>query len=108
MMLYLLAIGAPNASLAIPPSSWSAWARPTIQYQGLSYISGSDPLFVHQYSHAWFDFRNKKDAFANYFDNSITATKAHKLFCLSLKSQFSDYSDDLWGISASDYAKGYT
>jgi hypothetical protein len=106
MMIYLLGIG--STTNPVSADSWNAWTRPTITYQGLTYISGNDPLFTHQYSHAWFDFRNKKDAYANYFDNSITATKAHKLFCLSLKSQFNDYSDDLWGISASDYAKGYT
>jgi len=106
MMIYLLGIGSPTKPVSA--DSWNAWTRPKITYQGLTYISGNDPLFTHQYSHAWFDFRNKKDAYANYFDNSIAATKAHKLFCLSLKSQFPDYSDDLWGISASDYAKGYT
>lgn len=37
----------------------------------------------------------------------MTATKAHKLFCLSLANQFSDYSQDFWEISASDYVKGY-
>jgi len=107
MMLYLLAIGAPNASFAIPASSWSAWTRPVIQYQGLSYVSGSDPLFVHQYSHAWFDFRNKKDSFTNYFQNSITATQAHRSFCISLANQFSDYSADTWGITSSDSKNGY-
>jgi hypothetical protein len=107
MMLYLLAMAAPNSAFAIPASSWQAWTRPSIQYQGLSYISGSDPLFVHQYSHAWFDFRNKKDAFTNYFQNSITATQAHRLFCISLASQFSDYSADLWGITSSDSKNGY-
>jgi len=106
MMIYLLGIG--STTNPVSAESWNAWTRPTITYQALTYISGNDPLFTHQYSQAWFDFRNKKDAYANYFDNSITATKAHKLFCLSLKSQFSDYSDDLWGISASDYVKGYT
>src|ERR1700687_5506739 len=106
MMIYLLAIG--STPSPVPASTWNAWTRPTINYQGLTYISGNDPLFTHQYSHAWFDFRNKKDGYANYFDNSVTATKAHKLFCLSLTSQFSDYSDNLWGITASDYAKGYT
>ena len=106
MMIYLLGIG--STTNPVSAASWNAWTRPTITFQGLTYISGNDPLFTHQYSQAWFDFRNKKDAYANYFDNSITATKAHKLFCLSLKSQFGDYSDDLWGISASDYAKGYT
>lgn len=106
MMLYLLAIG--STTHPIPASSWSAWLRPGMSYQGLNYISGADPLFVHQYSHAWFDFRNKKDAFTNYFQNSSTATQAHKLFCESLASQFSDYSSDLWGITASDSAHGYT
>ncbi len=106
MMIYLLGIG--STTNPVSPDTWSAWSRPTITYQGLTYISGNDPIFTHQYSHAWYDFRNKKDAYANYFDNSVTATKAHKLFCVSLKPQFSDYSDDLWGISASDYVHGYT
>lgn len=106
MMIYLLAIGSPTNPVS--PDTWNAWTRPTISYQGLTYISGNDPLFTHQYSHAWYDFRNKKDAYANYFDNSVTATKAHKLFCLSLASQFGDYSNDLWGITSSDYIDGYT
>jgi hypothetical protein len=106
MMIYLLGIG--SMTHPVPAGTWNAWTRPKITYQGLTYISGNDPIFTHQYSQAWFDFRNKKDAYANYFDNSVTATKAHKLFCLSLASKFSDYSDNLWGISASDYVKGYT
>lgn len=105
MMLYLLAIGSPT--FPIPASSWSAWARPTMTYQGLTYISGADPLFVHQYSHAWFDFRSRQDAYADYFQNSVTATEAHRLFCIALQSQFSDYSSDLWGITASDSVNGY-
>jgi hypothetical protein len=106
MMLYLLAIGA--TVNPIPASSWQAFARPSLTYQGLTYITNlSAPLFIHQYSHAWFDFRNKQDAYANYFNNSITATQAHMLFCLSLASQFSDYSNNLWGITASDSVNGY-
>src|SRR5690349_8892858 len=106
MMIYLLAIGSPTHPL--DASSWDAWTRPKIKYQGIEYISGSDPIFTHQYSHAWFDFRNKRDAYANYFENSVKATKAHKLFCLSLRDRFPDYSENLWGITASDYVKGYT
>src|SRR5437899_1172288 len=69
MMLYLLAMGSPTDPT--PASSWQAWARPSFSYQGLTYISSPNtPLFTHQYSHAWFDFRNKKDAFADYFQNS--------------------------------------
>jgi hypothetical protein len=106
MMIYLLAIG--SATHKISPDSWKAWTRPVIKYQGLEFISGNDPIFTHQYSQAWFDFRKKRDAYADYFENSIKATKAHKLFCLSLHDKFPDYSENLWGISASDYEKGYT
>jgi hypothetical protein len=106
MMLYLLAIGA--TVNPIPASAWQAFARPSLTYQGLTYITNtSAPLFIHQYSHAWFDFRNKQDAYANYFNNSTTATQAHKLFCSSLAGQFSDYSNKLWGITASDSVNGY-
>ena len=106
MMIYLLAMGSPTHPVAA--ETWDAWTRPTVKFQGLEFIFGNDPLFPTEYSHAWFDFRDKRDKYANYFDNSVTATKAHKLFCLSLHDRFPDYSEDLWGISASDYAKGYT
>ena len=106
MMIYLLAVGSPTHP--IPASSWDAWTRPRIQYQGIDYISGNDPIFTHQYSQAWFDFRKKRDAYADYFENSVKATTAHKLFCMSLDDKFPDYSESLWGISASDYVNGYT
>ena len=106
MMIYLLAIGSPTHPVS--PDAWNHWTRPTIKYQGIEYISGNDPLFTHQYSQAWFDFRNKRDAYADYFENSVKATKAHKLFCLSLRDRYPDYSENLWGISASDYVNGYT
>jgi hypothetical protein len=103
MMLYLLAIGSPTHPIA--PAAWQAFSRPHIKYAGLDYISGDDPLFVHQYSHAWFDFRHQRDQYADYFVNSVLATRAHKAFCLSLGKP---YTDDYWGISASDSAHGYT
>jgi hypothetical protein len=106
MMIYLLAVGSPTHPVS--PDTWKAWSRPPISYAGYSYIYGDSPLFVHQFSHAWFDFRNKRDDYANYFQNSVDATKAHKQFCLSLKSQYSDYSENCWGITSSDYVKGYT
>jgi len=106
MMIYLLAIGSTTHS--VPVSSWDAFARPTLTYQGLTYITNRDaPLFIHQYSHAWFDFRNKRDKYANYFENSVKATQAHKLFCVSLQGQWKDYQSNLWGITASDSRNGY-
>jgi hypothetical protein len=105
MMIYLLAIGSPTHSVS--SDTWKAWTRPTVKFQEFEYISGHDPLFTHQYSQAWFDFRHKRDAYANYFTNSVTATKAHKQFCISLSDEFPDYSARLWGITASDSASGY-
>ena len=74
----------------------------TFEYDGLRYIGSFAPLFVHQYSQAWFDFRGKKDKYADYFQNSVIATEVHRRFCLELSKQFPDYSEDLWGITASD------
>jgi hypothetical protein len=102
MMLYLLAIG--SKTHPVDPITWDAFTRPPMVYDQYEYIAGADPLFVHQYSHAWFDFANKRDAYANYFENSVTATEAHKAFCLSLGR---GYSDDYWGVSASDWEHGY-
>jgi hypothetical protein len=103
MMLYLLAIGSPTHPVS--PDSWSAFTRPPVTFAPYTYISGRDPLFVHQFSHAWFDFARQRDAYADYFVNSIAATRAHKAFCLGINR---GYSDDYWGVSASDWEHGYT
>lgn len=105
MMMYLLAIGAPIYN--INPSAWNAFTRPMMEFDGYTYISAADPLFVHQYSHAWFDFRNVRDQYADYFENSAIATYAHKLFCQSIRWRFPDYDENTWGITASDSRLGY-
>jgi len=105
LMLYLLALGSP--AHAIQPDAWDAWKRPRHEHEGLAYIGSEAPLFVHQISHAWFDFRGRRDAYADYFENSVLATRAHLRFCLGLKSRFPGFSEDLWGITASDGPKGY-
>lgn len=102
MMIYLLAIGSPTHPVA--PSHWDVFSRPVMHFQDFTYISGHDPLFVHQYSHAFFDFRGKRDRYADYFQNSVTATRAHKAFCLGLDL---GYTDDYWGVTASDSPHGY-
>ena len=105
MMIYLLGLG--SLPHPLPADAWNAWKRTKFEYDGIRYIGSFAPLFVHQYSQAWFDFRGKRDQYADYFENSMLATDAHRHFCLELAKQFPDYSDDLWGISASDSQKGY-
>jgi hypothetical protein len=105
MGMYLLGLGSSTFPLKV--ETWNAWKRTTFEYDGLRYVGSFAPLFVHQYSHAWFDFRGKRDQHTDYFHNSVIATEVHRRFCLELAPTFPDYSNDLWGISASDSDKGY-
>lgn len=102
MMIDLLAIGSPTHSVS--PDHWNNFTRTVLHYDWFSYITGDDPLFTHQYSQAWFDFRDKRDAYANYFQNSVTATRAHKAFCLSYPRW---YNENYWGVTSSDSINGY-
>lgn len=105
LAMYLLALGAPESP--IPPSSWDAWARPTTTEADRVYIDSSAPLFVHQWSHAWLDFRHRHDGYADYFENSCLATARHRRFCLDMKSRFPWIDEGMWGITASDSRHGY-
>lgn len=105
LAMYLLAIGASQSP--IPASSWHAWARPTTTESGRSFIDSVAPLFVHQYSHAWIDFRNRRDDYADYFENSRLATARHRRFCLEMRKRFPWFSENMWGITASDSRYGY-
>ncbi|HTG91195.1 MAG TPA: glucoamylase family protein [Pyrinomonadaceae bacterium] len=109
LILYLLAIGSPTH-----PISWRSWYalwRDRYRYEGYSYFTTIGvALFIHQYSHAWIDFRNRRESLGDridYFQNSINATLAHRKFCLNLAHEFPGYQPNLWGITASDSAKGY-
>jgi hypothetical protein len=107
LILYLLAIGSPTHP--ITPRSWLAWQRERITYAGYTYITGG-PLFIHQYSHAWVDFRARREShypFTDYFRNSVAATRAHRAFCLALSPEFPGYTENVWGVTASDSARGY-
>jgi hypothetical protein len=105
MMIYLLGLG--STSHPLHSEAWFAWKRTVFEYDGLRYIGSFAPLFVNQYSQAWFDFRGKKDRYADYFENSVIATDVHRRFCIELNPQFPDYSNALWGITASDSENGY-
>lgn len=105
MMMYLLGLG--SWSHPLPVEAWHAWKRITFEYDGLRYIGSYAPLFVHQYSQAWFDFRGRRDRYADYYQNSVTATEVHRRFCLELSERYPHYSENLWGITASDSKNGY-
>jgi hypothetical protein len=107
MVLYMLAIASPTHP--IPAKSWYSWSRPKVTFNDYSFVSDG-PLFTQQYSHAWIDFRGLRDGApsnVNWFRNAVTATEAHRDFCISLRDRFPDYGPHLWGVTASDSVGGY-
>ncbi len=102
MGLYLLGIGAPHRPLAA--DTWDAWRRPRAEYAGHNFIQGG-PLFTHQYAQAWFDFRDRRDAYADYWQNSVDATLAQRAWFAKQRENY--WSDDVWGLTASDSVLGY-
>ncbi|MCI0720061.1 MAG: hypothetical protein L0338_13990 [Acidobacteria bacterium] len=105
MILYLLAIGSPTHP--IPAESWDAWARPIGEYAGYRTFA-LGPLFVHQFSHCFVDFREKKDRLDyDYFQSSVQATLANRQFCIDNAERFQAYGENVWGLSACDGPNGY-
>ena len=108
-ILYLLAIGSRTHSIS--PAAWYALWRDRYRYEGHSYFTTIGvPLFMHQYSHAWVDYRNRREVKGDridYFENSISATLAHRAFCINLSGEFKEFGPNMWGITASDSEKGY-
>jgi hypothetical protein len=106
-ILHILAIG--STTHPIPVRCWYLFLRDQVVFDHYRFV-GAGPLFTHQYSHAWIDFRGRRDGAPfnlDYFHNSITATYAHRAFCLSLRSLYPGYSENLWGVSPSDSEIGY-
>lgn len=106
MILYALAIGSPTHPIS--KESWRAWKRPKDYYDGYDVVyctTGS--LFTYQYSHAWIDFRRLYDGDINYFENSVSATKANKEFCADNAKDYETYNENSWGLTASIGPDGY-
>jgi hypothetical protein len=106
LLLYVLALGSPDHP--IPPDSYGAWTE-TYEWRriyGIDLLHGG-PLFLHQLSHLWIDFRGIRDAFMrerdlDYFENSRRATFVQQRYAEINPRRFRGYSRDIWGITASD------
>jgi hypothetical protein len=111
MILYILALGSPTHP--VPASTWFTW---TSGYQwGTQYDQEYlifPPLFGHQYSHCWIDYRNRQDLFMaskgiTYFENSRRATLAAQAYCTANPLGHTGYGNLVWGLTASDDPWGY-
>jgi hypothetical protein len=104
MLLYILGLGSPTHPL--PAESYGAWTG-TYQWENLYDIDFlfAAPLFIHQLSHVWIDFRGIQDAFmrekrSDYFENSRRATAVQQQYALRNPLWFKGYGENCWGISA--------
>lgn len=111
MILYLLGLGAGSNPLDV--SAWNRWISgyTWASYYGYSFVPFS-PLFGHQYSHCWIDFRHLADAYMHnrnttYFENSRRATLAQRAYCIANPSHRAGYSSNVWGLTACDGPNGY-
>jgi len=111
MILYLLGLGAEPHPL--PASAWNRWTRGYAWGNHYSYsFVRFPPLFGHQYSHCWIDFRHTADGYMNsrdttYFENSRRATLAQRAYCITNPLGRIGYSSNVWGLTACDGPKGY-
>lgn len=106
MILYVLALGSPTH--AVEPAAWDAWTETYRwgEFQGQEHL-GFAPLFGHQYSHIWIDFRGIQDVYMrergiDYFENSRRATLAQRAYAITNPEGWVGYGANLWGLTASD------
>ena len=108
MLVYILALGSPTHALG--PESWAGWAAGLPRRWGVE--GGQEfvrfgPMFGHQYSHIWIDFREIRDAFMrdrhiDYFENSRRATLAQHAYAIANPMGWTGYGTNLWGLTACD------
>lgn len=104
MMLLVQALG---ASPSVPSGVWTAFSRPMITYANWKFIQGG-PLFMHQMSHGFLDFKDKVDPLKfDYWTNSKSMTLASRKYCINNPHHFTAYGPNFWGLSAGDTPDGY-
>jgi len=106
IILYVLALGSPTHRLK--DDCYEAWTA-TYQWEnlyGYDFLYAG-PLFIHQFSHAWIDFRGIQDRFmrekrCDYFENSRRATQIQREYARRNPHEFAGYDENCWGLTACD------
>lgn len=106
MILIIMAMGSPT--YPIDSTAWTTWCStyPWDTFQGQDNVQ-FDPLFGHQYSHVWIDFRGIQDAYMqskgiDYFENSRRATISNRNYCIANPLGAKGYNKYCWGLTACD------
>jgi hypothetical protein len=108
MIVILLALGSPT--FPVDPAAWDTWSSHYDTSWGAAYGQthlGFPPLFGHQYSHLWVDFRGIRDRYMrahdlDYFENSRRATYAQQAYAIANPDGWRDYGASVWGLTACD------
>ena len=108
MLVYVLALGAPGGRVG--SEAWSSWSETYGAAWGTLWGQQHltfPPLFGHQYSHTWIDFRGIRDAFMDrkgidYFENSRRATLAQRAYAIANPMEWKEYGATVWGLTACD------
>ncbi|HEU4520615.1 MAG TPA: glucoamylase family protein [Thermoanaerobaculia bacterium] len=105
-ILYILALASP--SHPVGKESWDAWVSTYrwLPFYGQEHINFA-PLFGHQYSHVWIDFRGIHDDYLrekgiDLFENSRRATISQRAYAMDNPNLWRDYGENVWGLTASD------
>jgi hypothetical protein len=106
IILYVMALGSPT--FPVDPQGYKDWIS-TFEWKkvyDIEYLYAG-PLFIHQMSHLWVDFRGIHDDFnrktgIDYFENSRRATQIHRQYGIENPLKFAHYSEYVWGLTASD------
>ncbi|HZJ58195.1 MAG TPA: glucoamylase family protein [Clostridia bacterium] len=108
LMMYILGAGSPTSKLG--PELYYRMGKLTGEYKGEIYIRGwYNSLFIHQFSHAWFDSAGYVDRDGvNWFNNSVKATLANRQYCIDNPEGFRTYNSKAWGLTACAGPGGYS
>jgi hypothetical protein len=104
LLLYILGLGSPTHPL--PAESYKAWAS-TYEWKEIygHELLHAGPLFTHQLSHMWIDFRGLQDDFmrehgSDYFENTRRATQVQQQYAIQNPQGFAGYGEYCWGLTA--------
>lgn len=106
MVLLIMAMGSPTHP--VDRGSWETWCKTYKwdKYYGQEMVNFG-PLFGHQYSQMYIDFKGIKDAYMkskgiDYFENSRRATIAQQAYCKENPGNWEGYDEKTWGLTACD------
>ncbi len=112
-LVYILALGSPTHP--VDPAAWKAWSSTNDttwgSFYGQTFLNFA-PLFGHQYTESWVDFRGIRDDWnrkhnLDYFENGRRATYSQRSYAIANPGGWTGYGKNVWGLTASNGPGGF-